>query len=66
MLTDPRIRRPLAVTVVDNLRYGYLVVAITLLGAAAGPATGTLGRLDTALPMGALLAGPAGGLRGPC
>jgi predicted MFS family arabinose efflux permease len=53
---DPRIRRPMAVLVVDNLLYGYLVVAITVVGAGPGAGPDSLGSLNTALTVGALLA----------
>jgi MFS family permease len=53
---SPQIRRPIAVLVVDNLLYGYLVVAITIIGGTAGGGPDGVGRLNTALTVGAVLA----------
>ena len=45
---DPRLRRLLAVLMVDNLLYGYIVVLIVLLGTGPGSTTDSLGYLNTA------------------
>jgi len=55
---DPRIRRLLIVMIVDNLLYGYLVVAIVLIGTGPGSTAGSLGQLNAAFTVGALLAMP--------
>jgi len=49
--TDPRVRLPLLVGLLDNLLFGYLVVALVLLTASAGE---RLGALNAALSVGAL------------
>lgn len=53
---DPAVRRPMALAVVDNLLYGYLVVAVVLLVEDSADPTQWLGRLNTALTLGAVAA----------
>ncbi|WP_170981719.1 MFS transporter [Nocardioides dongxiaopingii] len=50
----PEVRRPMGLAVVDNLLYGYLVVAIVLLADAAPGDDDPLGLLNAALTVGAL------------
>jgi MFS family permease len=50
----PAVRRPMLLAVVDNLLYGYLVVALVLLTQDARSAGDRLGWLNTALTLGAL------------
>lgn len=51
----PQVRSPLLLAVVDNLLYGYLVVALVLLAAVDGPGSEhRLGLLNAALSAGAL------------
>ncbi|GAA1477766.1 hypothetical protein GCM10009623_22120 [Nocardioides aestuarii] len=51
---QPGIRRPMGLAVLDNFLYGYLVVALVLLAAAAPDAEGRLGLLNASLTAGAL------------
>ncbi|HVH24349.1 MAG TPA: MFS transporter [Pseudonocardia sp.] len=55
---DRLLRRLLTILVVDNLLYGYLVVAIVLIGTGPGSTGDSLGYLNTALTVGAVLAMP--------
>ena len=50
---EPAARCPMALAMVDNFLYGYLVVALVLLAESDG-GVGTVGRLNTALALGAL------------
>lgn len=50
----PEIRRPMSLAVLDNLLYGYLVVAIVLLADAAPEGDSSLGLLNATLTAGAL------------
>ncbi len=56
--SDPLIRRLLIVMIVDNFLYGYLVVALVLIGTGPGSTAADVGYLNTALTIGALLAMP--------
>jgi MFS family permease len=51
----PEVRGPMALAVLDNFLYGYLVVAIVLLADAAPDGSGALGPLNAALTAGALV-----------
>ncbi len=53
---DPSVRRPMTLAVVDNLLYGYLVVAVVLLVDDSGSPARWLGWLNTALTLGAVAA----------
>lgn len=55
VLRRPGVRGPLALAVLDNFLYGYLVVAVVLLVRDAGAGADGLGRLNGALAVGALL-----------
>jgi MFS family permease len=55
---DRLLRRLLTILVVDNLLYGYLVVAIVLIGTGPGSTDDSLGYLNTAFTVGAVLAMP--------
>jgi MFS family permease len=48
------VRRPMTVAVIDNFLYGYLVVAMVLLGERLLGGTNTVGLLNAALSVGAL------------
>jgi MFS family permease len=50
------VRRPMALAVLDNALYGYLVVAVVLLVQESGAPAAWLGRLNTALTVGAVAA----------
>ena len=50
---EPAARGPMALAMVDNFLYGYLVVALVLL-AEGDDGSGTVGRLNAALALGAL------------
>ncbi|GAA1942103.1 MFS transporter [Nocardioides marmoribigeumensis] len=52
----PGVRRPMTLAVVDNLLYGYLVVAVVLLVQDAPDPARWLGRLNAALTLGAVAA----------
>jgi MFS family permease len=52
----PAVRRPMTLAVVDNLLYGYLVVAVVLLVQDAAVPARQLGWLNTALTLGAVAA----------
>ena len=58
VISDRLLCRLLTVLVVDNLLYGYLVVAIVLLGTGPGSTGDSLGYLNTAFTVGAVLAMP--------
>lgn len=53
VMTRPAIRRPMKLAMLDNFLYGFLVVALVLLADESGA---TLGRLNAALAVGALIA----------
>lgn len=54
VLHAPPLRGPLALATIGNFLYGYLVVALVLLGTAPGSAPEAVGRLNTALAVGAV------------
>ena len=55
---DPLLRRLMIIMIVDNLLYGYVVVAIVLIGTGPGSTGDSLGYLNTAFTVGALVAMP--------
>jgi hypothetical protein len=54
VLHAPVLRGPLALATIGNFLYGYLVVALVLLGTAPGAPPDAVGRLNTALAVGAV------------
>ena len=55
---DPLIRRLMVIMIVDNFLYGYLIVALVLVGTGPGSTTSSVGHLNTVLTIGALAAMP--------